>query len=124
MENKYKELVDMTKKNNRKSNRKSKNKVKIIFFGSDDYDNTPDNRKITVDDEENIKVSRGTIFDKPFDLTLKYINIPGNFNNKRLLFLTDGQVNSYNLPSKCDKIANDGFSFIYFDLGNLMDLRN
>ena len=124
IENKYAELLDMTKKIIENQMKNLKNKVKIIFFGSDDYDNIPDIRKITVDDVENIKVSRGSIFDKPFDLALKYINIPGNFNNKRLLFLTDGQVNSYNLQSKCDKIANDGFSFIYLVLGNLLDLRN
>ena len=89
-----------------------------IFFGSDAHLITTDYKILTLSDVTDVVDSRGTDFDKPFSLALQYIDNRENFNYKRLLFLTDGEADSSNLPSKCDIIAKAGFSIYILGFGD------
>ena len=118
MINKYKELVNMANIIIENQMENPENKGTIIFFGSDAHLITTDYKILTLSDVTGVVDDGGTDFDKPFSLAVEYINISGNFQKKRLLFLTDGKANSNNLPSKCDLIANAGFSIYILGFGD------
>ena len=118
MINKYKELVNMANIIIENQMENPENKGTIIFFGSDAHLITTDYKILTLYDVTGVVDDGGTDFDKPFSLAVEYINISCNFQKKRLLFLTVCIANSNNLPSKCDLIANAGFSIYILGFGD------
>eukprot|EP00833_Pecoramyces_ruminatium_P013647 jgi/Orpsp1_1/1187679/evm.model.d7180000059405.1 len=114
----YSSLINMANTiiNNQKKN--SHNRGTIIFFGSSakaivngDY------RTLTTCDISITDVGSGTNFYNAFRESVKYINPSGTYDDKRLLFLTDGKSDTNNLSLLCDQISDAGFSIHILGFG-------
>jgi len=121
MESYYQSLINMTNGiiNNQMKN--PSNKGTIIFFGNEARAMVYGNYKtLTTNDIRIANVGGGTDFYRAFSEATKnqYINYPGNFDDKRLLFLTDGESSINGLSSLCDIIHNAGFSIHILGFGN------
>jgi len=115
----YQSLINMTNGiiNNQMKN--SSNKGTIIFFGSKARAMVNGNYRIlTTNDIRIANVGGGTNFDRAFIEAIKYKNYPGNFDDKRLLFLTDGRSSINGLESLCNTIHDAGFSIHILGFGN------
>jgi len=114
----YNSLINMANTiiNNQMKN--SRNKGTIIFFGN--LAKTIVNgsyRTLKVNDIYDSNVGGGTNFYKAFMKAIEYIYPLNNYDDKRLLFLTDGKCEVGGLSSLCDQISNAGFSIHILGFG-------
>jgi len=73
---------------------------------------------ITINDIHNTNVGNGTKFYKTFKKATEYIRPCSIYNNKRLLFLTDGECAVDRLSSLYNQISRNGFSIHILGFGN------
>ena len=69
-------------------------------------------------DIKNAGVGGGTNFYNAFKEAEKYIENKKNFQNKRILFLTDGIADSSQLQPICDKMFEQNFQINIVGFGN------
>ncbi|KAG4105393.1 hypothetical protein H8356DRAFT_1027608 [Neocallimastix lanati (nom. inval.)] len=115
----YESLINMTNIiiNNQKKN--LNNKGTIILFGNRAKVVVNGNyRTLTINDIYDANVGGGTSFYKAFAKATEYIRPSGIYNDKRLLFLTDGECTVNGLSSLCDQISHNDFSIHILGFGN------
>ncbi|ORX61262.1 hypothetical protein BCR36DRAFT_408210 [Piromyces finnis] len=119
MNNYYDSLISMANSiiNNQMKN--INNHGTIILFGDRAKAIIKDNYKLLIrNDISNANVGGGTNFYLAFSEAIKYINPSGVYDDKRLLFLTDGECNVNGLNQLCDQISNAGFSIHILGFGS------
>ncbi|OUM69791.1 hypothetical protein PIROE2DRAFT_57210 [Piromyces sp. E2] len=119
MEGYYQSLINMANTiiNNQLKN--PNNKGTVILFGNTAKAVVNGNyRTLTTNDIKIANVGGGTDFYNAFHEATKYIRPSGNYDDKRLLFLTDGKCNLSGLSLLCDQISSEGFSIHILGFGN------
>ena len=126
MENFYQDLIDMANKiiDNQMNN--PKNQGIVIFFASTAKTIIDKKyRKLYVSDIKNADVGGDTSFIKGFEEANKYLNYGYNFDSKRVLFLTDGEDDSYNrIDYICKKMKNSGYIINIIGFGRSSTFQN
>ena len=97
----------------------------VIFFGT--YSKEMINGKyslLKIGDISLAKVGGGTDFYNAFIESKKNILNKNNFQNKRILFLTDGEDDSSSLQPICDEMIKENFLINIVGFGNNSPLEN
>jgi len=118
----YSSLIDMTNSIilNQMNNNNNNNNGTVIFFGTSAKAVIINNyRCLSVNDISNAHVGGDTNFYNAFKEATSFINPIGNYDDKRLLFLTDGKDNgNRNILPLCNQISNAGFSIHILGFGS------
>lgn len=118
MENYYQSLIQMANKIIKNQMKNSNNRIIVIFFGNSAKTVLKENyRLLTIDDIYIANVGGGTSFYNAFKEAVKYIYPFGFYNDKRLLFLTDGKCNINGLSPLRNEILAAGFSIHILGFG-------
>ena len=107
----YQELIDMTNKIIEGQMKNSNNQGTVIFFGNSAKAVIQNKYHfLKYDDIKNASVGGGTNFFNAFDEARKYIDQGKNFDEKRVLFLTDGEDNRYSdIKDICENMKTSGY---------------
>ena len=119
MKSNYQNLIDMTNEIIDKQKKNPKNEGIVIFFG--DIAKTIIDKKyrtLIKEDIKNAKVGNGTNFKKGFLEAEPFLEYGRNFEERRVLFLTDGEDSNYNeISNTCKKMKDLGYIINIIGLG-------
>ncbi|ORX59905.1 hypothetical protein BCR36DRAFT_408277 [Piromyces finnis] len=118
MEGFYSPLINMSNSIIKRQMENPENKGTIIFFATTAKAVlTEEYRELTIGDIHKARVGKWTNSYLAFSEAKKYINPTNQYDDKRLLFLTDGKCDCSSLKPLCDDIANAGFSIHILGFG-------
>ena len=107
----YQELIDMTNKIIEGQMKNSNNQGTVIFFGNSAKAVIQNKYHfLKIDDIRNASVGGGTNFLSAFDKASEFIEQGKNFDEKRVLFLTDGDDSGYSaIKGICENMKNNDY---------------
>ena len=115
----YSRLINLVNKVITNQMKNNENEGVIILFGNNAKAIVNGKyRLLNVGDIGNAKVGGGTNFNVAFNEAVKYINNRNKFQNKRVLFFTDGEADSSQLRPICNRMIQENFQINVVGFGS------